>query len=86
MLEVSNLHAQYGQSRILHGVDLTIPAGEIVSLVGRNGVGRSTTLKAIVGLVQTSEGSVRVSGTELRGKRTFEIIRNGIGYVPEERD
>src|SRR5262249_41906988 len=84
-LEVRDLHARYGQSRILHGVDLKVGEGEIVSLVGRNGVGRSTTLKAIVGMVASDRGSVLLGGEEQRGRRTFEIIRSGIAYVPEER-
>jgi len=85
MLQVRDLHAQYGQSRVLHGVDLAVDEGGIVSLIGRNGVGRSTTLKAIVGIVASDRGSILLSGEEQRGKRTFEIIRSGIAYVPEER-
>jgi branched-chain amino acid transport system ATP-binding protein len=85
ILEVRNLHAHYGQSRVLHGVDLKVAGGAIVSLVGRNGVGRSTTLKAIVGIVASDHGSILLAGKEQRGRRTFEIIRSGIAYVPEER-
>ena len=85
MLHVQDLHAHYGQSRILHGVDLSVDEGAIVSLVGRNGVGRSTTLKAIVGFVDTDRGSILLGGREQRGRRTFEIIRAGIAYVPEDR-
>ena len=85
ILEVRNLHAHYGQSRVLHGVDLKVAGGAIVSLVGRNGVGRSTTLKAIVGIVASDHGSILLGGEEQRGRRTFEIIRSGIAYVPEER-
>lgn len=85
MLEVRDLHAMYGRSRILHGVDLTLEEGAIVSLIGRNGVGRSTTLKTIVGFVESDRGSILLAGREQRGRRTFEIIRSGIAYVPEER-
>jgi len=84
MLEVSGLHAYYGKSHILQGVDLAIGEGEIVSLLGRNGVGRSTTCKAIMGLV-APEGSVRFRNRELAGLRTDLISRAGIGYVPEDR-
>jgi branched-chain amino acid transport system ATP-binding protein len=85
LLEVRGLHAHYGKSHILHGVDLTIPDGAIVSLLGRNGSGRSTTLKAIMGLVAPSAGSVRLGGRDLAGRRPFQICRQGIGFVPEER-
>ena len=85
MLEVKELHAYYGKSHILHGVSLNIAKGEIVSILGRNGVGRSTTIKAIMGMVDT-KGSIRFNGTELVGKKTFEIAHLGLGYVPENRD
>ena len=84
MLEVRDLHAYYGQSHILHGVDLDVEEGEIVSLLGRNGVGRSTTCKAIMGLVQP-QGSVRYRGKDLAGLRPDLVARSGIGYVPEDR-
>jgi branched-chain amino acid transport system ATP-binding protein len=84
MLEVRNLHAYYGQSHILHGIDLDVNEGEIVSLLGRNGVGRSTTCKAIMGLVPP-QGSVTFRGQELAGLRSDLIARAGIGYVPEDR-
>jgi branched-chain amino acid transport system ATP-binding protein len=84
MLEVRNLHAYYGKSHILRGVNLDVGEGEIVSLLGRNGVGRSTTCKAIMGLVEP-QGSVRCRGKELVGLRTDLISRAGIGYVPEDR-
>ena len=77
-LEVRDLHARYGKSRILHGLDLSVDHGAIVSLVGRNGAGRSTALKAIVGFVDTDGGSILLDGEEQRGKRTFEIIRAGV--------
>ncbi|MCT9123087.1 ABC transporter ATP-binding protein [Cupriavidus gilardii] len=85
MLEVQGLHAYYGKSHILHGVDLHIDEGEIVALLGRNGVGRSTMAKAILGMVK-AEGSVRFRGDEILGRRTFEIAHLGVGYVPENRD
>jgi branched-chain amino acid transport system ATP-binding protein len=85
MLEVRDLHAYYGKSHILHGVQLDVRAGEIVSLLGRNGMGRSTTIKAIMGMVGC-RGSVRFKGEELIGRKTFEIAHQGIGYVPENRD
>lgn len=85
MLEVSDLHAYYGKSHILQGVHLTVGEGEIVSLLGRNGVGRSTTCKAIMGEVPPS-GSIRFRGQELVGKKPYEIAQAGIGYVPENRD
>ncbi len=85
MLDVKGLHAYYGKSHILHGVDAHIDEGEIVALLGRNGVGRSTMAKAILGMVK-AEGSVRLRDEEILGRRTFEIAHLGIGYVPENRD
>jgi branched-chain amino acid transport system ATP-binding protein len=85
LLEVHGLHAHYGKSHVLHGVDLTVERGGIVSLLGRNGSGRSTTLKAIMGLVPPTGGSVRLDGRELAGRRPFAVARAGLGYVPEER-
>jgi branched-chain amino acid transport system ATP-binding protein len=85
MLEVRDLHAYYGKSHILHGVTFDVADGEIVSLLGRNGVGRSTTCKAIMGDVVPT-GSVRFKGDELAGLRPHEIARRGLGYVPENRD
>lgn len=85
MLNVSDLHAYYGKSHILQGVNLTVGEGEIVALLGRNGVGRSTTCKAIMGEVPPS-GSILFNGAEMVGRRPFEIAQAGIGYVPENRD
>ncbi|MFC4671933.1 ABC transporter ATP-binding protein [Seohaeicola nanhaiensis] len=85
MLEVTDLHAYYGKSHILQGVNITINEGEIVALLGRNGVGRSTTCKAIMGEVPP-QGSVRFKGAEIAGKKAFEVANLGIGYVPENRD
>ena len=85
MLGVTDLHAFYGKSHILHGVTLTVGDGEIVSLLGRNGVGRSTTIKAIMGDVRAA-GSVRFRGEEIGGLPPYAIARKGLGYVPENRD
>lgn len=85
MLEVKDIHSYYGKSHILQGVSMALNEGELVCLLGRNGVGKSTTLKSIMGLVRPSEGSIRFHGQELIGKRPFEIARIGLGYVPEDR-
>ena len=85
MLQLSGLHAYYGKSHILHGVDMKVGEGEIVSLLGRNGSGRSTTVKAIMGLVH-GEGSVKFRNEEILGHPAFDIAHRGIGYVPENRD
>ena len=85
MLNVDQLHAYYGKSHILHGVNLQVQPGEIVSLLGRNGSGRSTTIKAIMGLVD-GKGSVQWGQQELLGRKPYDIARQGIGYVPESRD
>jgi branched-chain amino acid transport system ATP-binding protein len=84
-LQVQGLHAYYGKSHVLHGVNLSVRTGEIVALLGRNGSGRSTTVKAIMGLVQ-AEGSVRWRGQELLGQPAYAIAHQGVGYVPENRD
>lgn len=86
LLEIENLHAYYDKSHILHGVSLGIGAGEIVSLLGRNGSGRSTTLKSIMGLVEPRAGHVRLEGKDLAGARAYRVARAGIAYVPEERE
>ena len=85
MLQLSQLQAFYGKSHVLHGVDLQVGEGEIVALLGRNGSGRSTTAKAIMGLVE-SQGSVLWNGRQIQGRKPFEIAQLGIGYVPENRD
>lgn len=85
MIAVENLHAYYGKSHILQGVTLNVQKGEIVALLGRNGVGRSTTCKAIMGEVEP-HGSITFNGKEIAGKKAFEIANMGIGYVPENRD
>ena len=85
MLEVKDLHAYYGKSHILHGVHLQVGRGEIVSLLGRNGVGRSTTIKAIMGQVDAT-GSVRFKNEQMLGLKAYQIAHLGLGYVPESRD
>lgn len=85
MLQVDNLHAFYGKSHVLHGVQFEIKPGEIVALLGRNGSGRSTTAKAIMGLVDC-QGSINWKGQPIAQKKTYEIAHLGIGYVPENRD
>lgn len=85
LLEIRDLHAYYGKSHVLHGVDMVINEGEIVSLLGRNGVGRSTTVKAAMGQVN-STGSILFKGKEITGLKAFEIAHLGLGYVPENRD
>ena len=85
LLQLQGLQAYYGKSHILHGVDMNVREGEIVSLLGRNGSGRSTTVKSIMGLV-AAEGSIRLRNEEILGQRTFNIAHRGIGYVPENRD
>ena len=85
LLEISGLHAYYGKSHVLQGVDLKVHAGEIVSLLGRNGVGRSTTVKAIMGLVH-STGEVNFDERPIQGLKTYEIVHAGLGYVPESRE
>jgi branched-chain amino acid transport system ATP-binding protein len=85
MLQLNDVHAYYGKSHVLHGVAFEVREGEIVALLGRNGSGRSTTVKTIMGLVEGS-GSIRWKGAELRGHKAFEIAHAGIGYVPENRD
>jgi branched-chain amino acid transport system ATP-binding protein len=84
VLEVQELHAFYGKSHVLQGVSLSIGRGEIVALLGRNGAGRSTTVKAIMGLV-SAQGSVRFKNEEILGLKAHEVARKGIGYVPEDR-
>jgi branched-chain amino acid transport system ATP-binding protein len=85
MLEIAGLHAYYGKSHILQGVDMHVDAGEVVSLLGRNGVGRSTTVKAIMGEVPP-RGSIRFKGRDIAGLPNYQIARLGLGYVPEHRD
>ncbi len=85
MLDVENLHAWYGKSHVLHGVNMRVQQGEIVALLGRNGSGRSTTAKAIMGLVDC-QGKVDWKGKDIQGRKAYEVAHLGLGYVPENRD
>lgn len=84
-LEIKDLNAWYGESHVLHGINLEVAKGEVVCLLGRNGAGRTSTLRAILGLTGAVTGSIKVAGTEVVGKPTHDIARIGIGYCPEER-
>jgi branched-chain amino acid transport system ATP-binding protein len=85
VLRIAGLHAYYGESHVLHGVDCHVERGEVVTLLGRNGAGRTTTMKALLGLVGSRSGSVRVNGSETIGLQPHRIAALGIGYCPEER-
>jgi branched-chain amino acid transport system ATP-binding protein len=85
LVEVDGIHTYYGKSHILHGVSLTVAPGEVVGLLGRNGVGKSTTLKTIIGLVRPSQGTVVLEGRAVAGLPAHKLARRGIGYVPEDR-
>jgi branched-chain amino acid transport system ATP-binding protein len=84
-LEVRDLHAWYGESHVLHGVNFSVQEGEVLTLLGRNGAGRTSTLRAIMGLTGSRKGSIKVKGTETIGMPTYRIARLGLGYCPEER-
>lgn len=84
-LEIANLQAWYGESHILHGIDMQVAQGEVVTLLGRNGAGRTTTLRAILGLTGSRSGSLRIYGTESIKMPTYKIAHLGVGYCPEER-
>jgi len=85
LVRVEGLHTYYGKSHILHGVSLEVAPGEVVGLLGRNGVGKSTTLKSIMGLVQPSHGQILLEGAAITGLAPHRLARLGIGYVPEDR-
>lgn len=85
MLEIDSLTARYGRAQILNGVSLTLGDNEVVALLGRNGAGKSTTMKSVMGLVRQTSGSIRHDGQEIRGRAPHTICRVGIGYVPEDR-
>jgi branched-chain amino acid transport system ATP-binding protein len=85
LLEVRDLHGWYGESHVLHGVEFDVAEGEVVTLLGRNGAGRTSTLRAILGLIGSRKGSVKVRGRETIGMATHQIARLGLGYCPEER-
>ncbi|QNK72305.1 ABC transporter ATP-binding protein [Variovorax sp. PAMC28562] len=84
-LEIKGLEAWYGESHVLHGVDMVVQPGEVVTLLGRNGAGRTTTLRAIMGLTGARKGSIQVNGVETISMATYRIAHHGIGYCPEER-
>jgi branched-chain amino acid transport system ATP-binding protein len=85
VLDIANLSAWYGESHILHGVNLRVREGEVVSLLGRNGVGRTTTLRAIMGLIGRRSGSIRINGQDIMALPPYKIARLGVSYCPEER-
>jgi branched-chain amino acid transport system ATP-binding protein len=84
-LEITNLHAWYGESHILHDVNLSVNHGEVVTLLGRNGAGRTTTMRAIMGLTGARKGSIKINGTEAINLPTYKVAHLGVGYCPEER-
>jgi len=85
ILEIQEINTYYGQSHVLQGISLSIDEGEVVSLLGRNGVGKTTTLRSVMGLTPPRRGSIKFQGKEIAGKSPFEIARLGIGYVPDDR-
>jgi branched-chain amino acid transport system ATP-binding protein len=85
LLRVEKLHAHYGESHVLHGVDLNVKRGEVVTLLGRNGAGKTTTLKSVMGIIEERSGSILFNGTELINRASDEIARLGVAYCPEER-
>src|SRR3954470_3194074 len=84
-LSISDLHAFYGDSHVLHGVTLDVPAGEVVTIVGRNGAGKTTTLRSIMGMIEKRTGSINISGRNVIASPPERIARLGVAYVPEER-
>jgi branched-chain amino acid transport system ATP-binding protein len=84
-LEINDLHAWYGESHVLHGINLSVAKGEVVCLLGRNGAGRTTTLRAVLGLTGQCKGEIKINGTNVVGRATHEVAKLGIGYCPEER-
>jgi branched-chain amino acid transport system ATP-binding protein len=86
MLEIRQLEAGYGETQVIHGLDLAVGAGRVLAVLGRNGAGKSTTLKSVMGLVRSSGGSIAFDGNPLKGRKPFEIAGLGIAYVPETRD
>ena len=85
ILEVKEIITSYGQSQVLHGISLVVGQGEVVSLLGRNGVGKTTTFRSIMGLTPPRSGSILLKGTELVGRAPHEIANLGVGYVPDDR-
>ncbi|MGQ0701112.1 MAG: urea ABC transporter ATP-binding subunit UrtE [Panacagrimonas sp.] len=85
MFDVKNLHVRYGQSAVLHGIDLAVKPGEIVAVVGRNGMGKSTLMKSLIGVLPAASGSIHVGATDLSSAPSHQRVREGIGYVPQGR-
>jgi branched-chain amino acid transport system ATP-binding protein len=85
ILEIKEIVTSYGQSQVLHGISLEVGAGEVVALLGRNGVGKTTTFRSVMGLTPPRSGSILLKGSELAGKKPFQIAQLGIGYVPDDR-
>ena len=85
MLNVSNLHVAYGQSEVIHGLDFNVAPNEIVAIMGRNGMGKTTLMKSLMGIVGTSEGSIEVDGVAVTGKKSYERVSDGLAYVPQGR-
>nr|WP_240936101.1 ATP-binding cassette domain-containing protein [Halomonas bachuensis] len=85
ILAIRDLHAWYGESHVLHGIGLDVPEGQVVTLLGRNGAGKSTTLKSVMGIVPRRRGSIRLGGAETIGLRPFHIARHGVAFCPEDR-
>jgi branched-chain amino acid transport system ATP-binding protein len=85
LLQAKDIHTYYGDSHVLDGITIEVAQGEIVAILGRNGVGKSTTLKSIMGIVEPREGSILFKGQQIKGRQPYHIARSGIGYVPEDR-
>lgn len=85
MLAISDLHVAYGQSEVLHGLNVSVAPGEIVAIMGRNGMGKTTLMKSLMGIVPTKSGSVTMNGTEIASKRSYERVAQGLAYVPQGR-
>jgi urea transport system ATP-binding protein len=85
MLDVSNLHVSYGQSEVLHGLSFSVKPAEIVAIMGRNGMGKTTLMKSLMGIVPSGSGAIRIGDTNVSGLKSFERVRAGVGYVPQGR-
>ncbi len=85
MLTIENIHTYYGNSYVLQGISLRVKKGEVVTLLGRNGMGKSTTIKTVMGLVMPREGKVLLDGVDITGRKSYDIARAGVGFVPEDR-
>ncbi len=85
MLEVSGLHVSYGQSEVIHGVDITVSKNETLAIMGRNGMGKTTLFKSLIGVLPTTDGSIKIDGEEVTGKESFQRVASGIAYVPQGR-